>query len=109
MDNTFDNKKADNRSFDESFVETKKKKLDEISDTRDLFINISKKIDRCIDLLDKSVKKNNNNRDLDALRDENKKNLFKVLAQLDNSEIEIEKKYREYMEKEYQEKEHKDA
>ena len=74
MDNNIDSKKADNRVLDEVIVERKKKELEQIEDTRESFIKLSKSIERCIDLLDASVRKSNSNRDLEALRRDNTHN-----------------------------------
>ena len=100
MDNNIDSKKADNRVLDEVIVERKKKELEQIEDTRENFIKLSKSIERCIDLLDASVRKSNSNRDLEALRRDNTHNLSKTLEQLYERKLEIEKKYRNYKEEE---------
>jgi hypothetical protein len=100
MDNNIDSKKADNRVLDEVIVERKKKELEQIEDTRESFIKLSKSIERCIDLLDASVRKSNSNRDLEALRRDNTHNLSKTLEQLYERKLEVEKKYRNYKEEE---------
>lgn len=98
-----DDKKADNRLFidkqDDNLIDNKRKELNEIDNISDKFISLSKRIDKCIDLLNLSMKSTNNNRKLENLRRENIENLSNVLETIENYKLEVEEKYRKKEEK----------
>lgn len=114
MDDSDNKKVADNRIIEnkknidniDDMIDQNKNRIKSLNNMEDNFQALSRSIEKCVDLLNKSIKGNNIERKLGDISDNNKISLKRVLGTIDDERQEVNKELKNlFNQKDYLEKE----